>query len=56
MWTISWNDHLRREFQKQLPKALQVQDEKVQGQIKICSGECELAGVINNRLMHFDMM
>ena len=43
-------DYLRREFQKQLSNLLQVQDEKVQSQITI------LAGLINNRLMHLDVM
>ena len=56
VWTTSGKDYLRREFQKQLPDLLQVQDEKVQSQITIRSGECELAGVINNKLMHFDKM
>ena len=56
VWTISGKDYLRREFQKQLPNLLQVQDEKVHSQITIRHGECGLAGVINNRLMHFDVM
>ena len=51
---MSGKDYLRRKFQKQLPNLLQVQDEKVHSQITICPGECGLAGVINNRLMHFD--
>ena len=56
VWTISGKYYLRREFQKQLPNLLQAQDEKVHSQITICPGECGLAGVINNRLMHFDVM
>ena len=56
VWTISGKDYLRREFQKQLPNLLQVQDKKVHNQITVSPGECWLAGVINNRLMHFDMM
>ena len=51
--TISGKDYLIREFQKQLPNLLQVQDEKVQSQILIRPGECGLAGVINNRLMMY---
>ena len=51
---MSGKDYLRRKFQKQLPNLLQVQDEKVHSQITIRPGECGLAGVINNRLMHFD--
>ena len=55
--TISGKDYLIREFQKQLPNLLQVQDEKVQSQILIRPGECGLAGVINNRLMmYFNVM
>ena len=46
MWTISGKDYLRREFQKQLPDLLQVQDKKVHSQIIICPGECGLAGLI----------
>ena len=56
VWTISGKDYLRTEFQKQLPNLLQVQDEKVHRQITIRPGECGLAGVINNRLIHFDVM
>ena len=56
VWTISGKDYLRREFQKQLPSLLQVQDEKVQFQITIRPGECGLAGVLNNKLMHFDVI
>ena len=51
MWTISGKDE--RQFHKKLPNLLQVQDENVQSQITTCPGECRLAGVINNRLMHF---
>ena len=39
VWTISGEDYLRREFQKQLPNLLQVKDEKVQSQIIIRPGE-----------------
>ena len=46
MWTISGKYYLRREFQKQLPDLLQVQDEKVHSQIIIFPGECGLAGLI----------
>ena len=56
VWTISGKDYSRREFQKQLLKLLQVQDEKVQSQITIPPGECGVAGAINNRLMHLDVM
>ena len=56
VWTISGKDYLRRKFQKQLPNLLQVQDEKVHSQITIHTGEYGLAGVINNRLMHFNVM
>ena len=56
VWTISGKDYLRREFQKQLTNLLQVQDEKVQSQITIRPGECGLAGVINNKLMQFNVM
>ena len=41
---------------KQQPNLLQVQDENVQSKIINCPGECGIAGVINNRLMHFDVM
>ena len=54
--TISGKDYLIRDFQKQLPNLLQVQDKKVQSQILIRPGECGLAGVINNRLMYFNAM
>ena len=54
VWTISGN-YLRREFQKQLPNLLQVQDEKVHCQITIHPEECGVAGVINKSLMHFDV-
>ena len=54
--TISGKDYLRREYQKQLPNLLQVQDKKVHSQITIRSRGCGLDGVINNRLMHFDVM
>ena len=56
VWTISGKDYLKRDFQKQLPILLQVQDEKSQSQIISRPGDCGLAGVINNRLMHFDVM
>ena len=56
VWTISGKDYLRREFQKQLPNLLQVQDKKIHSQITIRPGECRIAGVINNRLMHFGVM
>ena len=56
MRTISGKDYLRRDLQKQLPILLIVQDEKSQGQIISRPGDCGLAGVINNRLMHFDVM
>ena len=58
VWTISSKNYLRREFQKHMPNLLQVQDEKLlyNGQIKVRPGESGLAGVINSRLMHFDVM
>ena len=56
VWTISGEDYLRREFQKQLSNLSQVQDKKFQSQITIYPGECELAGVINKRLIHFHVM
>ena len=54
VWTISGKDYLRREFHKQLPNLLQVKDEKLH--ITILPGECGLAGVINNMLIHFVVM
>ena len=56
VWTISGKDYLRKGFQKQLRNLLQVQDEKVNRQITIRPGERGRAGVINSRLMHFDVM
>ena len=56
VWTIYRKDYLKREFQKQLPNLLQIQDEQIYSQITIRPEECGLAGVINNRVMHFDVM
>ena len=56
VWTIYRKDYLKREFQKQLPNLLQIQDEQIYSQITIRPEECRLAGVINNRVMHFDVM
>ena len=57
--TTSGVDHIR----ERLPKkgvsetaAKQVQDGKHHSQIKNRPGQCGLAGMINNRLMHFDVM
>ena len=56
VWSISGNDYLRRDFQKQLLNLLQVQDENVHSQVTIRPEECGLARVRNNRLMHFNVM
>ena len=56
VWAIPGKDYLRREFQKRLPNLLQAQGKKVQSQVTIHPGECGLAGVINNGLVHFDLM
>ena len=53
---MSEKNYLRRQFQKQLPNLLQTQGEKGHNQIIIRPGECGLAVVIKNRLMHFDVM
>ena len=50
--TTSEKDYLRRDFQKELPNLLQVQDKKIKSQIKIHPENYGL----NNRLMHFDVM
>ena len=57
--TTSGVDHIwERLLKKGISEtvAQQVQDGKLHSQIKIRPGECGLAGMINNRLMHFDVM
>ena len=53
-WIITSTISLRKEFQKGLQTFFQ--EERVLNQIVVCPGIVGLAGVINRRLIHFDVL
>lgn len=55
-WTVSGNNLLQREFQKNLPNLLLNPGEKVQSLITTRPGESGIAGVMQKKLIHFDVL
>ena len=56
VWTVSGKGCLQQEFQRGLPSLLQVQGYKIHYQITICPGQSGLAGVVKEKLIHFDVL
>ena len=56
VWTVSWKIYLQEAFQRQLPNLFPVCDDQVQYQITIPPGHNGLAGVMREKLIHFDMI
>ena len=56
VWMVSGKGCLQQEFQKGLPSCFQVQGDKVHYQITIRSGQSGLAGVVKEKLIHFDVL
>ena len=53
---VSGKGCLQQEFQKGLPSLFQVQGDKVHYQITIRPGQSGLAGVVKEKLIHFDVL
>ena len=56
VWKISGKVWLRKAFQKQLPNLSKVQERIARSPITIRPGESGLAGVLGEKLIHFDVM
>ena len=53
---ISGKDCFQQEFQRGLPSLFQVQGDKVHYQIAIRPGQSRAAGVVKEKLIHFDVL
>ena len=53
---VSGKGCLQQEFQRGLPSLFQVQGDMAHYQITICSGQGGLAGVVKEKLIHFDVL
>ena len=57
VWTVSGKGYLQQEFQRGLPSLfIKVQGDKVHYQITIRPGQSGLAGVVKEKLIHFDVL
>ena len=56
VWTVSGKGYLQQEFQRGLPSLFKVQADKVHYQITIRPGQSGLAGVVKEKLIHFDVL
>ena len=56
VWTVSGKNCLQQDFQRGLLSLFQVQGDKVHYQITIRPGQSGLAGVMKEKLIHFDVL
>ena len=56
VWIITGNIRLRKEFQKGLHPLSFHQEDRVLTQIIVCPGMSGITGVINRKLIHFDVL
>ena len=56
VWTVSGFGYLREEFQRQFPNLCQISDSQAHWQITIRPGSDGLAGVVQEKLIHFGVI